>query len=348
MLQALADNYKVKNRREQTIVAASSYLLKHFGAKARAVDLTSDALLHYIAARRAMVLKRATGKEVVVNGKTVAEIVERPPSNGTINYELAILRRAFNLMVRAKKLSKDHPPAIELLKKAKPRKGFLRPADFERLHDALPDYLRDPIRFLFLSGWRKMEMVTLEWGDVELERDEHDIIVSGMANLRAEQSKNHEERELPLPGELLEIIARADAARKRSRSLACQRVFQHDGGPLGSFRKTWASACKAAGFSGLLVHDLRRSAVRNLVDSGLPDDVAMVITGHKTHSVFSATKSATRKIKKPRWRTPSSGSARKRSCDRKSCRCRSARAHSGRERTRKSGVVHPGPRRFLF
>lgn len=295
MLQALADNYKVKNRRKQTIVAASRYLLSHFGKKARAVDLTSDAISHYVAARRAMLINRATGKEIIVDGKAVAERILQPPSNGTINYELAILRRAFNLMVRAKKLSKDHPPAIEMLEEAKPRKGFLRPADFERLHDALPDYLRDPIRFLYLSGWRKMEMVTLEWSDVELERDEHDNIVSGMATLRPEQSKNHDGRELPLPGELLEIIERADVARK---SLSCASVFQHDGAPLGSFRKTWTRACKAAGFGWLLVHDLRRSAVRNLVDSGLPDDVAMVITGHKTHSVFERYKIRDTKDKK--------------------------------------------------
>jgi integrase len=281
MLQALKDDYKEKENRP-TVGAASRYLLAHFGAKARALDVTSDAISHYVAARRAMLIRRATGKEIIVNGKRVAEIVEQPPSNGTINFELATLRHSFNLMVRAKKLSRDHVPAMTMLKASKPRQGFLRPADFERLHAALPDHLRDPIRFLFLSGWRKMEMVTLEWCDVELVRDSSGAIVEGMARLRAEQSKNDEARALPLPDELLEIIARAHAAR----SPACPRVFQHEGAPLGSFRKTWANACKAAGFGGLLVHDLRRSAVRNLVDSGLPDDVAMLITGHKTHSVF--------------------------------------------------------------
>jgi len=273
MMQALADDYEEKEDRP-TIGAASRYLLLHFGKKARAVDLTSDAISHYVAARRAMLIKRATGKEIIVDGKTVAERILQPPSNGTINFELAILRRAFNIQVRAKKLSRDHVPAMKMLKTSKPRQGFLKPADFERLHDELPEHLRDPIRFLFLSGWRKMEMVTLEWRDVD--------ISAGMVRLRAEQSKNDEARALPLTGELLAIIERAHEAR----SLACPRVFQHDGAPLGSFRKAWASACKAAGFRGLLVHDLRRSAVRNLVDSGLPDGVAMLITGHKTRSVF--------------------------------------------------------------
>ena len=58
------------------------------------------------------------------------------------------------------------------------------------------------------------------------------------------------------------------------------------GRPVGSFRKRWTKACEAAGVPGLLVHDLRRSGVRNLVRAGVSEHTAMRISGHKTRSVF--------------------------------------------------------------
>jgi hypothetical protein len=42
----------------------------------------------------------------------------------------------------------------------------------------------------------------------------------------------------------------------------------------------------AAGIPGLAFHDFGRSAVRNLIRSGVPQVVAMEITGHRTREVF--------------------------------------------------------------
>ena len=83
--------------------------------------------------------------------------------------------------------------------------------------------------------------------------------------LRPEASKNKEGRDLPLieGSELRAIIDRATKARR----LDCRFVFHNDGQRIGDFRKAWATACTAAGVGKILVHDLRRSGVRNIVRS---------------------------------------------------------------------------------
>lgn len=117
-------------------------------------------------------------------------------------------------------------------------------------------------------------MRALEWRDVDL---------SGkVVRLRPEISKNKDRRLLPLEGELVAVFARA----KDLRRLDCPYVFHADGQKIGDFKKAWKTACKKAGIEGTLVHDLRRTAVRNMVRAGVRERVAMALTGHKTRSIF--------------------------------------------------------------
>ena len=125
------------------------------------------------------------------------------------------------------------------------------------------------------------------------------------ARLKIADSKNSEPWVLPLSGRLWEIIQ----ARAKVRRLDCPYVFHNDGQKIGDFRKAWQSASVAAGlglfvkveklveqggkkkrqrkkYTGLLIHDMRRCAARNMSRAGVSEQVAMKITGHKTPSMY--------------------------------------------------------------
>jgi integrase len=127
-----------------------------------------------------------------------------------------------------------------------------------------------------------------------------------------EDTKNGETRTIPLIGETGELLK-----MERSRHPGCEWVFSRDGkNPMGSLRKAWKTACVRTGlgrflcrkcggevdakrrcamcqarcknprYAGLIFHDLRRSGVRNLDRAGVPQHVAMKISGHKTDSIY--------------------------------------------------------------
>jgi integrase len=176
--------------------------------------------------------------------------------------------------MQARRLS--HAPHIEMLEEDNARQGFVEHAEFVSIRQHLPYHLKDAVTFLYLTGWRVSEMRSLEWRDVDF--------ADKVVRLRPENSKNKKPREVPfgLFPELRELFARA----RENRRLDCRFVFHHGGKPLRDFRGSWTGACRKAGLGKVLVHDLRRSAVRNLVRAGVPERVAMEITGHKTRAVF--------------------------------------------------------------
>lgn len=249
MADMLLTDYQINGKRSlSTLRGLIRHLSGSFGMT-KAVDITPDRIAAYIADRQ---------------GERAA--------NASINRELAALKRMFNLAVRARKL--NHAPYVAMLAENNARQGFVDHSGFLAVRDALPSHLKDPITFLYFSGWRAGEMKALEWRDVDLD--------GKVVRLRPEVSKNKDGRVLPLAGELLEVVERARARRRPD----CQFVFHEGGQPIGNFRKAWRTACRAAGLNTILVHDLRRTAVRNMVRAGVPDRVAMTLSGHKTRSIF--------------------------------------------------------------
>ncbi len=196
---------------------------------------------------------------------------EAGAANSTINRSLALLRRMFRLAIADGKLR--DVPHFAMLKEAAPRRGFLEHTDYQKLRQELSEHLRTILAIGYYTGMRLGEIRGLLWSNVDL--------VDAEVRLDPGTTKNDEPRTIPIPGELLEMLR-----IEHERNPRGEFVFMSSGQQVRSFYKAWKSACKRAGLEGLLFHDLRRTGVRNLVRAGVPERVAMAISGHKTRAVF--------------------------------------------------------------
>jgi integrase len=259
---AVADvvtDYRINGKRslEDVQRRIDKHLTPYFGGRRMVAIMTPDI--------RSFVAERQTAKA----------------SNAEINRELAIIKRAFRLAVQAGKLL--HVPHVPMLRENNVRTGFLEREQFDAVREALPEELRGIVTFAFLCGWRvPSEILPLQW--LQVDRDAKTI------RLEPGQTKNAEGRTLPysLLGELSDVIEDQWQAHERlvAKDILCPYVFHRDGQPIKNFRKAWQAACEVAECPGKLLHDFRRTAVRNLVRAGVPEKTAMQITGHKTRSVF--------------------------------------------------------------
>lgn len=197
-------------------------------------------------------------------------------ASSTINRRLAVLQRAFRVAKEQGMLA-EVPKIRKLSELGRVRQGFFEKADFDALVAKLPDHVKDFARFAYLTGWRKGEISSLKWSDVDM--------AGRVIRLRPENSKNAQGRTLALEGQLLSIIELQYADRIVDGKMM-EYVFNYDGQRLRSFSKSWRRACKEANIGPRLFHDLRRTAVRNMVRAGIPEVHAMATSGHKTRAIF--------------------------------------------------------------
>ena len=188
----------------------------------------------------------------------------------TINRELALLHRAFELGYRTDPPIVARVPYFPKLTEDNARIGFLKRPDYEKLLKMLPVDLRLLFVFAYHLGMRKAALLDLKWSQIDVK--------AGLIYLQRRKSAKHVPQAVPTYGDMpafLEMQPRTN-----------EYVFARGGDKIRDFRCSWKNACTEAGMPELLFHDLRRSAARNLRRAGIPESVAMKITGHKTRTMF--------------------------------------------------------------
>jgi integrase len=250
-------NYRINKRRSLDAIERRfrKHVIPFFGGR-RAASITTSDVERFIQSRQ-----------------------EAGASNAEINRELAALKRGFCLGIQAGKLiSKPHIPTLQ---EDNVRTGFFERQQFDTIWKHLPKELQPVATFAYITGWRKSEILSLQWRQVDFK--------GGTVNLDPGTTKNGEGKTFPLTVKLRQILKvqryEIDLLR-REQATVCPWVFHRGGKPIRSFRVSWATACRKAGLPGRIFHDFRRTAVRNLVRAGVPERVAMQMTGHKTRSVF--------------------------------------------------------------
>jgi len=244
-----------KKSHDDTKRRVDLHLAPHFKDK-RLISITPATIREYIATRQ-----------------------EETAANGTINRELAALKRMFNLAIDAGKL--QHKPKIPMLRESNARRGFFEREQFEAVRARLPAEIRPVVTFAYLTGWRlKSEILPLEWRQVDWQ--------GKTVRLDPGTTKNREGRSFPFTAALESLLKDqlAEHERLKKADQIVPLVFHRNGETIRSLRGAWQAACKAAGVPGRIVHDFRRTAVRNFERDGVPRSAAMAMVGHKTEAIY--------------------------------------------------------------
>lgn len=261
----------------------------------RLANITTSDIRAFVAARQAeRIVERAARTVKLPDGTKQEELeVSRPTSNAEINRELALLKRMFTLAVKAGLL--HGKPHIPMLQENNVRRGFFERQQFEDVRAALPAPLRPVVTFAYLTGWRVVsEILPLEWRQVDW--------IGRVVRLDPGTTKNRDGRTFPFTAELEQLLKdqlveherlkqaeRVVSISSREERQAEDRespVFHRAGERIRDFRGAFASACKSAGCSERILHDFRRTAVRNLERDGVSRSAAMAMVGHKTESIY--------------------------------------------------------------
>jgi len=217
-------------------------------------------------------------KASAVTSHMIERFIEEKQSQGfanaSINRWLSAFNRAFTLGKESVPPLVIVSPRIVKLEEDNVREGFLEHFQYESLLGELPDHQRLVLVIGYHLGNRRGEILKLRWDQIDWR--------CNLLRLEKRQTKAKEARVAPLYGDLRPFLETAHGARDP----ACPFIISWHGLGIGDLKRAWKNACKRAGVPDLHIHDLRRTAARNMIRAGVPEKQVMRIVGWKTHEML--------------------------------------------------------------
>lgn len=261
--------------------------LKPFFGHLRAVQVSSELIDRYIGKRKSQKTRSGT-----------------PPKNATINRELALLKSAYNHGTEQTPPTVRFVPHFNMLEENNVRQGFLQDESYLPLLDecvAEGVWLEGLFEMGYAYSWRTNELLGLRVRQLDFLGK---IIDLG-------KTKNGDQRMLTMTEPVFRVLVRCAYGKQPDDFL----FTREDKRPIKDFRVAWWNACVRAGlgqfhcrdcqhivttayrctichskkkakYTGLHFHDLRRTGIRNMSRKGIPEKVGMLISGHRTDSVY--------------------------------------------------------------
>jgi integrase len=197
-------------------------------------------------------------------------------ATSTVNHELTVFKAMFNHGAKA-----DPPKVFRVprfpakLREPNPRSGFINDEHYAALQArAKYGWLRALLAVAYNFGFRKGELLGLRVSQIDLK--------ARTIHLLPGTTKNDKGRAVVMTDEVHKLVCECIKGKKPGDA-----VFTWaNGKPVTDFRRTWRTLAKKAEMPDLIFHDLRRSAVRNMVRAGISKHVAKRISGHQTDSIF--------------------------------------------------------------
>ena len=190
-------------------------------------------------------------------------------SGSTVNRELALLKRMFNLAIEWDLFLDRNPVCrVNFFKEFNIHRRVLSIEEEEKLIKHAAPFLQELIIFALNTGMRVGEIFSLQWSYVDLGK--------GVLNVFA--PKTGKTRAVPINTETRRVLEARALGPKNDYVF-----YNHDTGkPFVDLKAGFALACRKAGISGVTWHTLRHTFASCLLDRGVDIVTVQQLLGHST------------------------------------------------------------------